>query len=128
MDVGAYVQIENLRPVMTENNIYVPQLRGIRLMSEEEPASQEDIAKYIKKMALINCDEACRSNFSYNPSCYTFSPATYRLERKYLIYDGIRLVDVRWDKIHGKKRKMFKYLFKRAKKRATENFSIYNKY
>ena len=31
MDIGAYIQIDNLSKVMEENNINVPRLRGLRM-------------------------------------------------------------------------------------------------
>lgn len=45
MDLGAYAQIEQLEQLLTANHIEIPRLRGLRLMSEEEPFSEEDIYK-----------------------------------------------------------------------------------
>lgn len=45
MDLGAYIQIENLSELAKANGIEVPRLRGYRLMVEEEPETQEQIQK-----------------------------------------------------------------------------------
>ena len=49
MDLGAYVQIEDLSEVMKTNGISVPRLRGLRLMSEEKPLTKEEIEEQIKR-------------------------------------------------------------------------------
>lgn len=43
MDLGAYVQIEELEKVMVDNNIDVPRLRGLRLMENEKPLTEKEI-------------------------------------------------------------------------------------
>ena len=37
MDIGAYVQIDDLDKIAKENGIEVPRLRGYRLMKDEKP-------------------------------------------------------------------------------------------
>ena len=130
MDIGAYAQIDDLEKIMTENNIVVPRLRGIRLMSEERPLTSEEIAEQVKDIALTNCEMACESGFVYNPSVFTLSTATKRLKHKYLVYgeDSYIPSSVRWENIHGKKRKLFKYLFKQAKRKVEKNLLTFNKY
>ena len=109
MDLGAYAQIDTLQQIMTENNIYVPRLRGIRLMSEEERISAEEIEQATIDLALDRCERACQSNFEYHPTGYTMCEATDKLRRKYIVYDkGGMPTDIRWGRIHGKKRKLFK--------------------
>ena len=51
------------------------------------------------------------------------------MRKKYLFYDedGIP-VGVNWKNIHGKKRKLFKYRLREAKKLVTKQLEIYNKY
>ena len=128
MDLGAYAQIDTLQQIMTENNIYVPRLRGIRLMSEEERISAEDIEQATMEIGLYACEKACESNFEYRPIAYTMSEGTDRLKRKYLVYEEGVPTGIRWDKIHGKKRRLFKYLIKSARKRVLNNYNTYNKY
>jgi len=76
MDLGAYAQIDSLEQILRQNNINVPRLRGLRLMSEEKPVSREDIEKEARAIGLECCESACQSNFRYNPYCYTLSAAT----------------------------------------------------
>ena len=130
MDLGAYAQINTLDKVMQENNIVVPRLRGLRLMSEEKPISPADIKESIKKIALFECESACELNFRHDAHVFCLSAATDRLKRKYLIYekDSYSPKDVNWSAIHGKKRKLFKYIFKRAEKKNKENLETFNKY
>lgn len=129
MDLGAFCQIEDLEEIMVKNGIVVPRLRGIRLMSDEEPISQENINKRAKSIGLYECESACESNFKWNPFCFTISKRTRKLKRKYIVYDEKHYpIDIHWDAIHGYKRKLFKYNMKKAEKRVKENYSIFNKY
>ncbi len=45
MDLGAYVQIDDISELAKANGIEVQRLRGYRLMVEEEPLTQEEILK-----------------------------------------------------------------------------------
>lgn len=40
MDLGAFSKIDRLAKIAADNGIYVPRLRGYRLMSEEEPTGE----------------------------------------------------------------------------------------
>lgn len=48
MDLGAYVQIDSLESIARENNIEVPRLRGLRLMSEESTIPETEIQQMLK--------------------------------------------------------------------------------
>lgn len=48
MDLGAFAQIEDLEKLAEANGIYVPRLRGYRLMSCSEPYTEDEIQKIIK--------------------------------------------------------------------------------
>lgn len=52
------------------------------------------------------------------------------LRCKYLIYnkDTFTPVDVRWDRIHGKKRKTFKFAIKRVTRHVYEQYALFNRY
>lgn len=133
MDVGAYAQIGPLNKVMSDNGIGIPRLRGLRLMSIEDPYSQEDIDRWVKHIALRECEMACEGYFQYNPMFHEFSTETKRLKNKYLLYakdDEHHLdpIGVNWKAIHGKKRKLFKYRIKNARRRVVDNVRIFNKY
>lgn len=130
MDIGAYAQIEDLSKIMTDNGITVPRLRGLRLMSQEKAISAEDISESAKQLGLLECESLCESNFRLNAWCHELSERTRRLKRKYLIYaeDNYTPIDVRWDRIHGKKRKKFKYVVKAAYRRTRKQFELFNRY
>ena len=51
--------------------------------------------------------------------------ATQILRYEFLLW---REQEVRWDRVHGKKRKAFKYVLKQAKKEVFKQFDVWNKY
>lgn len=128
MDLGAYAQIDNLNALMARNGINVPRLRGLRLMSQEKMVSQDDIARIAHDHAMCECESLCESDFKLNSWCFELSERTRRIKRKYLIYDNLDPIDVRWSSIHGKKRKAFKYAIKRATRRTYTQYAMFNSY
>lgn len=50
MDLGAFVQIEDLGKLAEANGIDVPRLRGYRLMSECKPYTEEEIEEQVREM------------------------------------------------------------------------------
>lgn len=130
MDLGAYAQIDNLNALMASNGISVPRLRGLRLMSQEKLVSPDDIAKIAHRYAMYECENLCESNFRLNACSFEISKRTRRLKRKYLIFDKDSHIpiDVRWDRIHGKKRKAFKFAIKNATLRAYTQYTLFNRY
>ncbi len=128
MDLGAFCQIDNFIKILDDNGIVIPRMRGIRLMSEEKPITDEEIDREAKTIGLLNCEEACESYFVYHPVSYEISNRTRYLRYKYITYDGNHPMQIKWDKIHGKKRKLFKYLVKNARNRVQMNFRVFNKY
>ena len=128
MDLGAYANIENLESIMKENEIFIPRLRGIRLMKDEKPISQEEIERRSLHNGLYDCEQACCSNFSYHPYWYEISERTSRIEKKYLIQKEHETIGIRWDRVHGKKRKLFKYFLKTARRKEYAMWKAFNKY
>lgn len=139
MDLGAYIQIEDLEKIMEANGIEVPRLRGLRLMSQQEFCTEEDIRKAIQSNNSWIYEKMCCSVPRFHPdsNCSEFSPATARLEEKYLIReerplgDGrtyMKTVGFRWDRIHGKNKKRLKLALKHAEKRVREEMTVFNKY
>ena len=59
MDLYAYSQIDKLKKYLEENNIDIPRLRGLRLMKEETPVSEEKIKEDAEKIFLY-CFCQCR--------------------------------------------------------------------
>lgn len=52
MDLYAYSQIDKLKNYLEENNIDIPRLRGLRLMKDETPVSEEKIKEYAKELSI----------------------------------------------------------------------------
>lgn len=135
MDLLAYAQIENLENIAKENGIEVPRLRGYRLMRDEEPLTQEEINRIKRDCEVGVAEELCTADPFWNPhaNSHTFSYYTDYLRKYYLVYekepDGyIRYTSIRWDRIHGKKRKILKFEIKKAHRRIQKQYDMWNKY
>lgn len=129
MDLYAFAQIDALEKIMLDNGISVPRLRGLRLMANETPISQTEIYDSGCRLGLYDCEFLCESDFILDSGCYELSSRTDRIKKKYLIYDKDHMVTgVRWGNIHGKKRKLFKYVIKRATRAKQHQLGTFNKY
>lgn len=135
MDLMAYVQIEDLAKIAQENGIEIPRLRGYRLMKYEKPVSKEAI-KAIKHNAAIEVvEDLCRTRPIWNPhdSGHWYTERTRASVDYYLVTETNEngdeyYSDIRWDRIHGKKRKILKYAIKKAHQRVEAQYSTWNKY
>jgi len=124
MDLGAYIQIENLGKLAKVNNINVPRLRGYRLMANETPISFDNLFRGVDGEC---CKDLCESNWG-NWDCYEFSDYT-----EYVISYLTRKIngggcEPRWDRIHGWKRRKLKWEIKKQKKRIRKQYETFNKY
>lgn len=135
MDLGAYCQIENLEQIMIDNNISIPRLRGLRLMKDEKPITKEEMDDLAKSYGLYDCDNLCRCGFRPNAGWITMSTYTDMIAERYLEYEernGQKMhtqpIYIKWDKVHGKKRKAFKYVLKQSKKEVYNQYKMWNKY
>jgi hypothetical protein len=132
MDLGAYTQIETLGTVMRENGISVDRLRGLRLMSDEKPITAEEIAA-AKKMKLSddlrNLVEA-HPRWSFNPFWYAYSSRTKKELKRYYVTDenGYDIAGIRWENLHGKARKMVKYILRHSGKEVEDNLAMFNRF
>lgn len=133
MDLGAYAQIEDIEEVARKNGIYVPRLRGYRLMANEEPV---DLRAFIHNKSIeTECAEDCiRSRWNPSSHCYEYSRRTDRNIKRYIKnsrkYDdnGDPLSEIRWDAIHGKQRRILKTHIHNSVKRYIDQYSTWNKY
>ena len=126
MDLGAYAQIEDISKIAKDNNIDCPRLRGYRLMSQEEPVNIKDMYNGIDVYCVENlCVSKPFWNYNSNVSCFD-------LETDYYIKKYIGGKDdhkyVRWNKIHGWKRKVLKTYIHKCKMRIKRQYDIWNKY
>ena len=131
MDLGAFVQIEDLEHLMSANGINIPRLRGLRLMREETQVTDEELAEDIKWLELQEMDnELCAEPpFKMNPYCFMFGPDSDRRREKYMRFDENRNpVGVLWDRLHGKKRKVMKYAARKARRNQTSQIAMWNRY
>lgn len=131
MDLGAYSQIEELGGLADANGIDVPRLRGYRLMDNEMSISLKDIDKICKNMSFDVLEKLCRSTpfWSPHPRWRSYDRYTDRLRNYYSIRNQYgEIVDIRWDRIHGRKRKILKFEIKKAKLRVQKQMGIWNKY
>lgn len=135
MDLVAYAQIDNLDEIAQANGIEVPRLRGYRLMKDEAPVTTEEIQKLMKDYEVQVCEDLCCSVpfWSTRSDCRIFSSRTDYI-RKYFLTQAVdekgykRYVGIRWDRIHGKKRKILKFAIKKQNKRIQKQFDVWNKY
>ena len=125
MDLYAYANIENLQELAKANNIHCPRLRGYRLMSEEKPIeiTDEDIQFCEYTCADYLCDSV--PIFSPNSCCSEHSSRTRRIKKKYL---NEETREVRWDRIHGWKRKVLKTEIHNAVREFKKQYEVWNKY
>lgn len=128
MDLGAYVQIYELESLMKLNGIEVPRLRGLRLMVEEKPLTKEEIEEQINDQWLWQCEKLCCSQFHSNAHWMDLNYKTSQIEKYYLIKKNGDMNGVRWNVLHGKKRKLFKFARKLVAKRVLKQYEIFNKY
>ena len=135
MDLGAYAQIENLERVAKEIGIEIPRLRGYRLMKDEQPVSKGEIDEMKRNCEISVVEDLCEATPFWNPnsSCYTMDGYTDYLKHYFLIRekdeDGrLKYTGIRWDRIHGRKRKVLKFEIKKQKRRIQQQYDMWNKY
>lgn len=113
MDLGAYIQIDDFDHILVENNIYVPRLRGLSLMKDEEPYPQDDVDSSAKFIWLWRCRHLNLERYMIQT----------RDEEGYKEW-----IDINWRAIHGKKRKKCRFELKKAKRKVENFYKIRNKY
>lgn len=138
MDLGAYAQIDDLSKIMEDNGIDIPRLRGLRLMKDEKPVPDDELKTMAKEEGLRRCADLCQSlpPFNWNSCVSELSDRTDALIEYYCVlprYESGLInhmdpIDIRWDRVHGKKRKAFKYVIKKAKKDVYQQYEMWNKY
>ena len=138
MDLFAYSQIDDLHELAQKNGIYIPRLRGYRLMENEKPVTEEDIKKMIQDCVVEEARNLCVSDWG-RTSSHEYSLRTDRIRQKYLIiktfdnpyHKGSKYemeVGVRWERFHGKKRKLLKWAVRKAEKQIRAQYAVWNKY
>ena len=131
MDLGAYANISELNKVAVDNGIHVPRLRGYRLMKDEDtlritPDDMDAISSEI-------CEDLCHSEpfWKENTCVYSYCQRTDRIEEYYLKRDDSGewpKKAVRWDRIHGWKRKVLKTAIHNQMAKFKKQYDVWNKY
>ena len=124
MDLLAYAQIDDLGEIARRNGIEVPRLRGYRLMKDEEPVDWKEWAPDNPEAywARWMCTQFPAWDMKSHCSCYCYE--TDRRIEWYITKDE----KVRWDRIHGKKRRDLKTLIKNRTNRYKRQAEVWNKY
>lgn len=124
MDLYAYTQIEKLQPILKNQNINVPRLRGLRLMNEEENVSQEEINESINNTVLSIVTHIIEQN-----SLTSWCSWKDNTRNDILIRNKDKdVIGCRWNKIHGKKRKWIKFEIKKTKKNFQKQYDLFNSF
>lgn len=134
MDLGAYANIDDLSIIAKKNNIVVPRLRGYRLMKDEDSVDIDEVID--KKQIAIDCaKDLCVSKPFWNPRswCAEYSIRTDYICEYFLVTEKdengyTRYTDVRWDRIHGWKRKVLKTYIHNEIVRQRKQWEMWNKY
>lgn len=131
MDLFAYTQIGSLHDILASTGVDIPRLRGLRLMLEENPVPDTDIAEAIREEQMYVAERVIQSvpKWSPNSNVTRYSWETDRACRKYLVYgDDGRATAIRWELIHGQHRRNMKHAMKIAKRRVLNSFDTFNRY
>ena len=126
MDLGAYANIENLDELARKNGIYCPRLRGYRLMKDEESVNAEEVIAE-NNIEYYCARDLCRTIPFWCPSSDTseFSLAT---DLKVKRYTDENSKTIRWDRIHGWKRRTLKTYIHNTVARYKKQYAVWNKY
>jgi len=136
MDLGAYAMIDVIEKVAKENEICVPRLRGYRLMVCESSIDYRDCIKDLEIQCVENLVRAIPF-WSPNANAYEYSSLTDKRLKKYLTKDpwssdeedeASAPVRVRWENIHGKKKKILKTMVHNWARRYKKQYDTWNKY
>ena len=140
MDLGAYVNIENLGPVMSAAGISVDRLRGIRLMKFEDPVTNEQLEERIRReikdgdiqwLQQHMWNGWSSSNADKDHPAFTWKTFCEEIEQEdgsIKEYKHREIIDVDFTKVHGEDRKILKFNHKKIRKAYEEQFGLWNKY
>lgn len=138
MDLGAYgLMLDNdtvIEKVLSKYHIEIPRVRGYRYMKYESLVTEEDIKDIIENAKLNVLEDLISIYPRWSPldsGCfYRFDPETDKLVPKYFTIDKDtgEVSGIKWDEIHGKKRKRLKLEIRKTRKRIINNLSMFNKY
>ena len=126
MDLWAYSNIENLEELANKNGIDCPRLRGYRLMKDEELINIKETIKD-KHIDYYCVRDLCGSDPFWCPTsdCYCGCEET---DRKIAYYTDEKAETVRWNRIHGWKRRVLKTYIHNIIAGYKKQYEVWNKY
>ena len=125
MDLGAYAKIEDLEAIAEANGNKVPRLRGYRLMKEESPVDINSICDEEFKANI--CMRLCTNKWN-SDDWYTFNDWTDYLKNYYTVRTNGGGRKIRWNRIHGRKRKILKTCIHNKIQKVKKQYAVWNKY
>ena len=135
MDIGAYARIDDLSKILASTGVDIPRLRGLRLMATEGKISEGDIKEMTDSAEVDAVEDLVRScpPWSVGSDCHSYCWRTDENLKRFLVYTQNergydRPTAVRWEEIHGKRRKKIKLLAKTQIKRIRKSMDTFNKY
>lgn len=140
MDLYAYSQIDVLDYVARANGIECPRLRGYRLMREQERADDHYTKAEIEEEATRIVENLCEAEPFWNPNscCHSLCWETDLKKDYFLISKEViseythkpykEYIGVRWDRIHGWKRKVLKTEIHNSITGSLRSIRTFNKY
>ena len=129
MDLYAYAQINELEEIMKANNIEVPRLRGLRLMSKETPEYN-----YVpSNLEFDVLKDWIASDFGRDKAFRVYSSWTSELAERLshvskIDDDGDEVRKINWNMLSRKDKKYLKLEIKHRLKAFHKQFGTFNKY
>lgn len=127
MNLGAFFNIGNLKPIAKANGIDVPCLRGYWLMKNKKKLTNDDISEMCRDITIEAIEKLIASNWKELPY-REYSIKTTKRNKHYLNDTDFDKMVIRWDRIHGKKRKIAKWECKKSCRNVIRQMNMFNKY
>lgn len=138
MDLFAYTQIDKLEQLAQKNGISVPRLRGYRLMKSEKPITADDWKEIRHNIEIDVMEMLCESMWGRDKygrwiTSGTRAKCAYHIknyECRYMSEDeeGYKEPEIRWDRLKGKKKRIFITHVKNALRGYKKQYEAWNKY
>lgn len=134
MNLYAYMQIDELSELAKFNNIEIPRLRGYEWMKNAKPDRYMN-KNELKEFEVDLLEELIEQNWDLRSPWYSLDDHTNYLKRKYIKKEYFHIgsqveciKSVKWELIHGWKRKLLKTFIHNELVRHNKQIDIYNKY
>ena len=130
MDIGAYLGIGCLDELAKKNNIDVPRLRGYRLMVNEKPVDYKEFLAGVEKDAIYYlCEQHWGEPYTiWEGPNFDKYIKNYKWWWKPETAEGYREPEIRWDRLKGKRKRMFKTEVKNRLRDYKKQYEVWNRY